>query len=93
MLYNQPEGSMVLSIIIIVVVPLLIVFYRFAIKGKVGNFSSGIGNALFQAHTFLRPTTHNIVEARKQRRRDAKQAGGDDDDKPPELPPWAQSGD
>lgn len=73
---------------VIVVALLLIVLYRFAIKGKVGNFSSGVGNALFQAHTFLRPTTRNIVEAKKQRRQDAKQG----DDKPPELPPWAQSG-
>ena len=73
---------------IIVVVLLLIVLYRFTIKGKVGNFSSGVGNAFFQVHTFLRPTTHSIVEAKKQRQQDAKQA---DDDKPPELPPWAQS--
>lgn len=73
---------------IIVVVLLLFVFYRFAIKGKIGNFSSGVGNALFQAHTFLRPTAHNIVEAKKQRREDT----GQGDDGPPELPPWAQSG-
>jgi hypothetical protein len=83
---------MVLSIIVVAL--LLIVFYRIALKGKVGNFSGGIGNAFFQAHTFLRPTTHNIVEAKKLRRKDAKQGDdGDDDDKPPELPPWAQSGD
>jgi hypothetical protein len=74
---------------VVVVILLLIVLYRFALRGKVGNFSGGIGNAFFQAHTFLRPTTHNIVEAKKQRQQDAKQGDGD---KPPELPPWAQSG-
>ncbi|MBZ5688780.1 MAG: hypothetical protein LAP86_27530 [Acidobacteriia bacterium] len=74
---------------VVVVILLLIVLYRFALKGKIGNFSGGIGNALFQVHTFLRPTTQNIVEAKKQRQQDAKQG---DDDKPPELPPWAQSG-
>jgi len=73
---------------IVVVLLLLIVFYRFAIKGKVGHFSAGVGNALFQAHSFVRPTAHNIVEAKKQRQQDAKQG----DDSPPELPPWAQSG-
>jgi len=72
---------------IVVVVLLLIVFYRFALKGKVGHFSAGVGNALFQAHTFLRPTAHNIVEAKKQRQEDTAQG----DDNPPELPPWAQS--
>lgn len=78
---------MFLSVIIIAL--LLILLYRFAIKGRVGNFSGGVGNALFQMHTFLRPTAHSIVEAKKQRRQDDKQG---DDDKPPELPPWAQSG-
>jgi len=73
---------------IVVVILLVIVFYRFAIKGRVGNFSAGVGNALFQAHTFVRPTAHNIVEAKKQRREDA----GQGDDGPPELPPWVQSG-
>ena len=81
---------MVLSIIVVAL--LLIVFYRLVLRGKVGNFSGGIGNALFQVHTFFRPTTHSIVEAKKQRRQDAKQADDGDDDKPPELPPWAQSG-
>ena len=75
-----------------VVALLLILLYRFALKGKVGHFSGGIGNALFQAHAFLRPTTYNIVEAKKQRRHDAKRGDGDPDDKPPDLPPWAQSG-
>jgi len=78
-------------ILAVVAIPLLILFYRFALKGKIGNFSGGIGNALFQAHTFLRPTTQNIVEAKKQRQRDAQQ-GDAGDDEPPELPPWAQSG-
>jgi hypothetical protein len=80
-------------ILIVVAVLLLIVFYRFALKGKLGHFSGGIGNALFQVHTFFRPTAHNIVEAKKERRQNAEQADGDGDEKPPELPPWAQSGD
>jgi hypothetical protein len=75
-------------VLIAIAAPLLILFYRYAIKGKVGNFpTDGVGNALSQAHTFLRPSVHNIVEAKKQRREDAGQ--GDDD--PPELPP-SQSG-
>jgi hypothetical protein len=77
-----------LWLVIIVAAPLLILFYRYAIKGKIGNFSSGVGNALFQAHTFVRPSASNIVEAKKQRKEDA----GQGDDNPPELPPWAQSG-
>lgn len=68
---------------------LVILIYYLRRKGKIGNFSTGIGNALFQLHTFVRPTAHYIVEAKKQRQEDAGQA----DDKPPELPPWAQSGD
>jgi hypothetical protein len=72
---------------IIVVVLLLIVIYHFAIKGKMGNFSTGVGNALFHAHTFVRPTVQNIVEAKKQRREES----GQGDDSPPDLPPWAQS--
>jgi len=77
---------MFLSIILVVMA--LIVVYRFAIKGKIGNFSSGVGNALFQAHTFVRPTVQNVVEAKKQRREES----GQGDDGPPELPPWAESG-
>jgi hypothetical protein len=73
---------------ILIVALLLIVAYRFAIKGKIGNFSSGVGNALFQAHTFVRPSVQNIVEAKKEHREEADQG----DDGPPELPPWAQSG-
>ncbi len=73
--------------IIVVVLLLAILFYRFAIKGKVGHFSAGVGNALFQAHTFMRPIAHNIVEAKKKRQQEAQQG----DDSPPELPPWAQS--
>ena len=81
-------------ILIIVAVVLLVVFYRFALKGKIGNFpGGGVGNALFQVHTLLNPSAQNIVEAKKQRRGDAKQGDGAGDDKPPELPPWAQSGD
>ena len=30
---------------ILIVALLLIVVYRFAIKGKIGNFSTGVGNA------------------------------------------------
>jgi len=62
----------------VVLAPLLILFYRYAIKGKIGTFSTGVGNALFQAHTFLRPTAHNIVEAKKQREENA----GEGDDGP-----------
>ena len=76
---------MFLSVIIVALA--LIVVYRYAIKGKIGNFSSGVGNALFQAHTFVRPTVQNVVEAKKQRREDS----GQGDDGPPELPPWAES--
>jgi len=77
-------------ILIVVAVLVLIVFYRFALRGKIGNFSGGgIGNALFQVHTLVNPSAQNIVEAKKQRREDA----GQGDDKPPDLPPWAQSGD
>jgi len=81
---------MVLSVIVVVL--LLIILYRFALKGKIGHFSAGIGNALFQVHTFFRPTTQTIVEAKKQRRQDAKQGDDSDDEKPPDLPPWAESG-
>ena len=77
---------MFLSIILVAMA--LIVLYRFAIKGKIGNFSSGVGNALFQAHTFVRPTVQNVVEAKRQRREESGQC----DDGPPELPPWAESG-
>ena len=59
---------------IVVVVLLLIVFYRFALKGKVGHFPAGIGNALFQAHTFVRPIAHNIVEAKKSGNRTRSKA-------------------
>jgi hypothetical protein len=72
--------------LILIAVPVLIVFYRFAIKGKIGNFRVGAGNALFQAHSFLRPSINNIAEAKKQRKDDA----GQGDDNPPELPPWLQ---
>ena len=78
---------MEILLLALVLIPLLIVFYRFAIKGKIGNFSTGVGNALFQAHTFLRPTAHNIQQAKKQRKDNA----GQGDDGPPELPPWAES--
>jgi hypothetical protein len=74
-------------ILILVAALVLIVFYRLALKGKIGHFSCGVGNALFRVHTLLRPSAQNIVEAKKQRREDT----GQGDDKPPELPPWAQS--
>ncbi len=68
---------------------LLIPVYRLAIKGKFGRFrGSGFGNAVFHLHTLLRPSAQNIVEAKKQRTETTGQA----DDNPPELPPWAQSG-
>ena len=73
---------------ILIVALLLIVVYRFAIKGKIGNFSTGVGNALFQAHTFVRPSVQNVVEAKKEHREEA----GQGDDGPPDLPPWAESG-
>ena len=61
---------MVLSIIVVAL--LLIILWRYALKGKIGNFSGGIGNALFQAHRFVRPTAESIIEAKKQRQQDAK---------------------
>lgn len=73
---------------IVVFVILVIVLWIENRRGRLGNFSGGAGNALCQLHSFLRPTMHNIVEARKQRKKDAAQG----DDGPPELPPWAQSG-
>ena len=73
--------------LVILAVPLLYLFYRYAIKGKIGNFSGNAGNALMQLHTFVRPSTQTIVEANKQHREE-KERG---DDKPPDLPPWAQS--
>jgi len=69
----------------LIVVFLLIVFLVWAkIKGRLGNFSVGAGNALFQLHTFLRPTAQHVVETKKQR----KKENGQDDDGPPDLPPW-----
>ena len=50
---------------ILIVTLLLIVVYRFAIKGKIGNFSTGVGNALFQAHTLVRTSVQNVVEAKR----------------------------
>ncbi len=73
---------------IIIVALVLILLWRFLLKGKTGHFSSGAGNALFQFHTFIRPSNEHVLEAKKQRKKDAKQG----DDGPPELPPWAQSG-
>jgi hypothetical protein len=73
---------------ILIVSLLLYLLWRFLLKGKTGNYSSGAGNALFQLHTFVRPSNQNIVEAKKQRKKDAEQG----DDGPPELSPWAQSG-
>jgi len=49
-----------------VCVLLLIAFYRFAVKGKIGRFrSSSLGNAVSQVHTLLRPSAQNIIEAKK----------------------------
>jgi len=84
MLQLVPQGM----VPVLIVVLLLAVFLVWAkIKGKLGNFAVGAGNALFQAHTFLRPTAQHVVEARKERKKENKQ--GDDD--PPDLPPWAQT--
>jgi len=74
---------------VVIVCLLLYLLWRFLLKGKTGNFSGGVGNALFQFHTFIRPSNVHVVEAKKQRKKDAEQG----DDGPPELPPWAQSGD
>jgi len=76
-------------ILIILGALLLIIFYRFALKGKIGHFSGGaIGNALFTVHTLVNPSAQNIVEAKKEKRSEMERG----DDKPPVLPPWAQSG-
>lgn len=72
---------------IIVILLLVVLFAWLARKGKIGNYSAGVGNALFHFHTFVRPTNQNIVEAKKQRKKENKQG----DDGPPELPPWAQT--
>jgi hypothetical protein len=82
------EKLLLIAIAVAIAAPLLILLYRYAIRGKFGNFTVGVGNALCQAHTFLRPTAQNVVQAKKQRREDA----GQGDENPPELPPWAQSG-
>ena len=72
----------------LIVVLLLVVFLVWAkIKGRLGNFSAGAGNALFQLHTFVRPTAQHIVEAKKQRKKESKQG----DDERPDLPPWMQT--
>ncbi|HUO15991.1 MAG TPA: hypothetical protein VMX38_13490 [Verrucomicrobiae bacterium] len=67
---------------------LLFVAYQLALKSKPGRYSNAVGNALFQAHTFIHPGAQNIVEAKKEHEEDA----GEGDDTPPELPPWAESG-
>lgn len=72
---------------IIVILLLVVLFTWLAKKGKIGNYSAG-GNALVQLHTFVRPTSQHIVEAKKERKKANKQG----DDGPPELPPWAQTG-
>ena len=83
MLQLAPEALIPALIIVL----LLMVFLAWAkIKGRLGNFSGGVGNALFQAHTFLRPTAQHIVEAKKQRKKESTQGDG-----PPDLPPWAQT--
>jgi len=73
---------------VLIVVLLLVVFLVWAkIKGRLGSFSAGVGNALFQAHTFVRPTAQHIVEAKKQRKKENKQG----DDGSSDLPPWAHT--
>lgn len=72
---------------LIIVVLLLVFLIWAAVKGKIGNFSGGVGNALFQFHTFVRPSTQYVVEAKKERKKENKQG----DDGPPELPPWART--
>ncbi len=77
-----------LLLFVLAAAALLMISYRLARKRKVGHFSGGIGNALFQVHTLVNPTATNIVEAKKQPREEIEKG----DDKPPDLPPWAQSG-
>jgi len=70
----------------LIVVLLTAGFFIWAkIKGKLGNFSGGVGNALVQANTFVRPTAQHIVESKKQRKKENKQG----DDEPPDLSPWS----
>ena len=74
---------------VLILLGILILFLLWAAKkGHLGNYSAGVGNALFQIHTLTRPSAHKIVEARKERKKENKQG----DDGPPELPPWAQTG-
>ena len=73
---------------VLLVVLLLVVFLVWAkIKGRLGNFSAGMGNALFQFHMLVRPTVQHIVEVKKYRKKEKKQG----DDGPPDLPPWAKA--
>ena len=72
---------------LIIALLLLVLFVWAAAKGKIGNFSGGAGNALFQFHMFIRPSTQYVVEAKKERKKENKQG----DDGPPELPPWAET--
>ncbi len=72
----------------LIVVLLLLVFLVWAkAKGRLGNFSVGVGNALFQLHTFVRPTAQHVVEIKKQRKRE----NGLGDDGPPDLPPSSEA--
>jgi hypothetical protein len=74
------------------VIPMLIIvlltagFFIWAkMKGKLGNFSAGVGNALVEANAFVRPTAQQIVESKKQCKTENQQG----DDEPPELPSWS----
>jgi hypothetical protein len=74
-------GVLVLAIIMGAV--LLIVSFTLSLGQKPGRNRSGIGDAFLQVQTLLRPSSQNIVEARRQQRNDDAQ--GEDD--PPVLPP------
>jgi len=84
MLQLVPQ-AMIPALIGVLLLAAFLVWAR--IKGRLGNFSAGVGNALFQFHMFVRPTAQHVVEAKKQRKKESKQG----DDAFPDLPPWAKT--
>jgi hypothetical protein len=72
-----------LVLVMIVGAVLLIISYALALIQKPGRNRSGLGGALLQVHTLFKPSSQNIVEARKQRRNDDAQGKND----PPVFPP------
>jgi hypothetical protein len=80
-----------LLVFIALVVSMIIVsvlLRRLEKQGKIGRFSAGIGNALFQVDALIRPSRQHIIEARQEKKRESEAGDGG----PPELPPWASSG-